>query len=276
MCLVVFSINQHPRYPLIIAANRDEFFERPTQAVHHWSENPDIIAGRDKVAGGTWLGITKSGRFAAVTNIRQFPMETKPLSRGQLITDFLQSSQSPINHSSQIAANVSHYSGFNLFMGAIKSNSQDNNQASPQIDLVYAHNADNKAYQPQTITNGIHGISNGLLSDQWRKVTQTQKRFLDAINKPFKREDLLEVLRHNERLEDRELPKTGAPKDFEQQLSSAFIPTFEVHGKHYGTRSQALITLNQDLKCTYYEVQLNAQQQLISEKQFVFQITPDS
>lgn len=262
MCLVVFSLNQHPNYPLIIAANRDEFFERPTQAVHHWPEHPFILAGRDKVAGGTWLGITKSGRFSAVTNIRQFPMNAKQLSRGDLLKEFFLSNQTPMEFSQQLLPTAEHYSGFNLFVGKIEPNRQ--------IDLVYSNN---QTFAAQAIEPGIQGISNGLLSDEWRKVTHTQQRFLDAIQKPFKREDLLEVLRHNEPLHDDHLPNTGVPKPFEQQLSSAFIPTFDINGQSYGTRSQALITVNQDLKCTYYEVQLNAQQRVTSEKQFVMQLT---
>ncbi len=263
MCLVVFSLGQHPKYPLIIAANRDEFFARPTQAVHHWPDNPNILAGRDKVAGGTWLGITKTGRFSAVTNIRQFPMQPKELSRGDLLKNYFESTQSPLFFQQQLATTAEHYSGFNLFVGQIKD--------AKHMDLAYANN---QYFQPQAIGAGIHGISNGLLSDNWRKVTHTQKRFLEAIQKPFKRENLLQVLRHNEKLEDEHLPETGAPKPFEQQLSSAFIPTFDLNGQTYGTRSQALITVNQDLKCTYYEVQLNDQQDITSEKQFVMQLKP--
>ncbi len=264
MCLVVFSVNSHPRYPLIIAANRDEFFERPTQAVHHWHDDNNILAGRDQVAGGTWLGITKTGRFSALTNIRQFPQTPAILSRGALVSDFLKSNLSPERYSKQVSANANKYSGYNLFVGNI-----DNHK---NTDLTYSNNKDQQIVRVQT---GIHGISNGTLSARWQKVTNTQDRFIKAIQQPFKRDDLLAVLRHQQPLDDHALPVTGAPIDFEQQLSRAFIPTFEINNQSYGTRSQALITVNNDLKATFYEIQLNDMQKVVSEKQFVMQLTPD-
>ena len=261
MCLVVFSIGQHPDYPVIIAANRDEFFARPTQAAHFWQQDSNILAGKDLIAGGTWLGISRTGRFTAVTNIRRFPQATGLHSRGELTTHYLQSQLSPHQYCQELQNSATNYSPFNLFVGEI---------SKTKTSLSYINNSQNKVID---LNEGIYGISNGLLDDNWRKVSHTQKRFTKALSQPFEPHQLLSVLRHNEKLSDSELPDTGIEHRYEQYLSSAFIDTFPINHQAYGTRSQSLITVDKEFLCQYYEVQLNQEQQIISEMDFKLQLT---
>ena len=118
MCLIVFAYQYHPRYPLILAANRDEFYERPTRKAYFWEDHPDLLAGRDLKYGGTWMGITRSGRFAAVTNFRdRTEFREHPESRGLMTKDFLVSHTSPGDFLKEIITRNDQYNGFNLLIG---------------------------------------------------------------------------------------------------------------------------------------------------------------
>ena len=148
MCLILFAYQHHPDYPLIVAANRDEFFDRPTKAAHFWPESADIFAGKDLLAGGTWMGVTRQGRFAAVTNFRSTHTPPDPaISRGALCKDFLDSTISPQDFLADIDKNRLEYAGFNLLIG------------SPS-QLFYYANQDGKIIELEA---GIHGLSNGVL-----------------------------------------------------------------------------------------------------------------
>ncbi|NVK21919.1 MAG: NRDE family protein [Kangiellaceae bacterium] len=267
MCLVVFAVQQHPDYPLIIAANRDEFFDRPTEPAHYWPRNGDILAGKDNEAGGTWLGINRQGYFSAVTNIRRFPQQQiGKLSRGKLIADYLALQQDPQAFCQQLQQTASHYSPFNLFVGKLSRNTNQ---------LYYFNN---QQQQEQIIDQGIHAISNGLLNEKWSKVSAIEQRFEKALNQDLDSQtigphSLLSLLRSTEKLTDKALPNTGIEPQYEQHLSSAFIDPLEINGRTYGTRSQTFISINNDFECHYFEIQLNSEQQIISEMDFKLQLS---
>ena len=117
MCLILFAYKAHPKYKFILAANRDEFYKRPTASAHFWKEAPNILAGRDLVLGGTWLGVTKTGRFAAVTNFRNPSQLKGKLSRGLLVSDFLRDDDSVFDYMQRLKNDAENYAGFNLLVG---------------------------------------------------------------------------------------------------------------------------------------------------------------
>ena len=167
MCLILLAWQAHPRYPLIVAANRDEFHQRPAAPADFWHEQPDLLAGRDLEAGGTWLGLTRSGRFSAITNYREplTPVSTLERSRGDLVRNYLEEHSEPMAHALGLAGQASEYRGFNLLMGAGDS-------------LVYASNRDG---DPVEIDRGVHGLSNHLLDTDWPKVRSGRERLEELI-----------------------------------------------------------------------------------------------
>ena len=159
MCLLVIAIGEHPELPLVVAGNRDEFHDRPTQDAHWWPDNPDVLGGRDLQAGGTWLAVNRGGRFAAVTNYRDAQHESgKLLSRGHLVTEFLASGESPRAYLDTIDGE--RYAGFNLLVAAGDSAAYLSNRGAPTRDLE----------------SGIYGLSNATLDDAWSKVTRSKAR----------------------------------------------------------------------------------------------------
>ena len=168
MCLIVFAYQQNPKYPLILLANRDEFYNRPTESVHYWTDAPDIYAGRDLVGGGTWLGITRGGRFAAVTNYREVGAERGTFSRGNLVSDFLKSGASVDDYLENVKSDSTKFSGFNLLVGTF---SEETNK------LGYFSNREREIKIPDA---GIYGLSNHLLDTPWQKVSKA-KSDLSAI-----------------------------------------------------------------------------------------------
>ena len=231
MCLIFFAVEAHPDYPLIVAANRDEAYARPTLPLHHW-ENSPIIAGKDLTAGGTWMGITRSGRFAAITNYRD-PCESvqNPLSRGLLVKNFLESQQTAPTYLQAIANEGHRYQGFNLVVG----------QGS---ELWYFSNrADTGVKQ---LPPGIHGLSNHLMDTPWPKVSEGKSdldNLLSSLQHPPGKtttQPLFGLLNHREPAPDSELPNTGIGRDFEKELSPRFIIS---KGKRYGTRSSTVLMM---------------------------------
>src|SRR5258706_6908216 len=155
MCLILFAWQAHPDYPLVVAANRDEWRDRPTAPAAWWDDAPDILAGRDLEAGGTWLGVTRAGRFAAITNFRD-PSDRKSTapSRGQLVADFLRGDDAPRDYLAALAAKAARYNGFNLLLADDKSMCYFGSREGEIIDVA----------------PGIHGLSNHLLDEPWPKV----------------------------------------------------------------------------------------------------------
>jgi uncharacterized protein with NRDE domain len=224
MCLILFSYMKHPEYRLVLAANRDEFYERPTLPAGFWEEDNNILAGRDLQAGGTWLGITRTGRFAAITNYRE-PEAFKPNapSRGKLISGFLQESSTPCDYLREVAARSSLYNGFNILAGDTEA-------------LCYFSNRDGGVKE---LAPGMYGLSNHLLDTPWPKVDLGKKLLGSVLNGEIVPEKGFRGLRDRTRPGDSELPRTGVTLEWERVLSSIFITS-----QIYGTRSSTLITID--------------------------------
>jgi uncharacterized protein with NRDE domain len=235
MCLILFAYQAHPCYPLLVAANRDEYYVRPTAPMAYWQDIPELLAGRDLQAGGTWLGITRSGRFAAITNFRD-PRSVLPNapSRGHLVSDFLKSRESGRAYLERLLPQGGTYNGFNLLLGDGK-------------ELLYYSNQDGA---PQTLQPGIYGLSNHLLNTPWPKVERGRWMLAallegNAVPSP---DDLLGLLQDHTRAADEALPNTGVSLAWERILSPLFIESPD-----YGTRSSTILCVDQQGKVTVTE-----------------------
>lgn len=223
MCLILIAYHAHPRYPLVIAANRDEFRRRPTEGAHFWADRPELCAGRDLVHGGTWLGLTRNGRVAALTNYRD-PWDRKPdaPSRGELVSRFLASPLSIDAFLAQLRRDGPTYLGFNLLFGG--------------VDRLLWYSNRNGAAEP--MTPGIHGLSNELLDTPWPKVTRGKELLAGVLQGEgaLDKEELFALLADRTRPPDRLLPQTGIGIEKERLLSTIFID-----GQEYGTRCSTVI-----------------------------------
>lgn len=233
MCLINLQFRNHPRYKLIIAANRDEFYNRPAAPAQFWNDEPSILAGRDLTQMGTWLGVTKQGRIAALTNFRDpTNLEAGSLSRGAVVKDFLASTSSPEDYLQSI--NPEQYAGFNLIVGDAEK-------------LVYYNNIQNEFY---TIPPGTHGLSNHFLNTPWPKVTRGKENLASymAQTEEADLEELFGILSNADHAQDSHLPNTGVGLDLERMLSPIFIKTPD-----YGTRSATIVLISHDNILTFAE-----------------------
>ena len=222
MCLILLAWNSHPDYPLVVAANRDEFFERPTLPAQFWADQPDILAGRDLNAGGTWMGITRSGRFAAVTNYRDPGRQSAEApSRGHLVSDFLAGAMSAPDYLAALQRKAAAYNGFNLICGTMA------------LGLWHFSNRGGPA---QALAPGIYGLSNHLLDTPWPKVARGKSDLARALALLPAESALFELLRDERIHADDRLPRTGVSLDWERILSAAFVRT-----QNYGTRSSTIV-----------------------------------
>ena len=235
MCLILFAWRQHPDYPLILAANRDEFYDRPTAPAVFWPDSPHIFAGRDLIGQGTWLGLSRSGRLAALSNFRD-PSERgkEGRSRGLLVADFLQESGSVRAGLEKIARQRNNYRSFNLLAG------------SP-LDLFFYSSRENLI---RSLPPGIYGLSNHLLDTPWPKVVRGKAalaKLLEQAGKPSI-SDLFALLSDTRRAPDHLLPDTGVGLEWERTLSSLFIVS-----PRYGTRSSTVLLIDRYASATYIE-----------------------
>lgn len=216
MCLLAFNWNNHPKYKLILVANRDEFFERPSQSLHQWESG--IYAGKDLRAGGTWLGMHPSGRFAALTNYRDLKNPRKyEKSRGDLVKNFLEGKLDPEAYLKDIAAEMDQYEGFNLLVGDERS-------------LYYLSNKSRTGVQK--LEPGLYGLSNAVLETPWGKLTKAKNNLSVHIQKEVYEPISLMKGQQSKDTEDPELlPDTGATPEQEILLSAQFINV----GNYYGT-----------------------------------------
>lgn len=234
MCLIFLSLHEHPQYKLIIAANRDEFYARRTEAAHFWRDHPEIVGGRDLEAMGTWMAMNKNGRISLVTNYRD-PLNINPQapSRGQLVSDFLLSSQSATDYLKEVESKGKSYNGFNLMAGT--------------ADALFYYS--NYREDIEKIPDGIHGLSNHLLDSPWPKVERGKQKFRELLSQPGLSADLLfEFLYDEQRAEDNQLPDTGIGIERERALSSMFIKT-----TGYGTRCSTVVLVDGDNQTVYAE-----------------------
>ena len=253
MCLIVIGYKYHPDYKLIFAANRDEFYQRPSAAADFWEGEPSLLAGRDLKEGGTWCGITKNGRFAAITNYRDMrSIKKDALSRGRIVTDFLLDISLAEDHSKNLVEGSDFYNGYGLIFG-------DRN------DLFFFSNQTKKLIK---IKSGIHGLSNHLLDTPWFKVRKGKELFKKAIDKSDTLVDDLFVMLSDKTISpENELPDTGLPKDIEKGISSIFVETPE-----YGTRSSTVILIDKKDNVTFIEKSLDTQAKKWNINAFKFEM----
>jgi uncharacterized protein with NRDE domain len=231
MCLIVFAWRPSHALPLIVAANRDEFYARPTLPLAQWPETPYVYAGRDLEAGGTWMGIGADGRFAALTNIRKPGQPPGRRSRGELVAQFLTSTLSIEDYLSEVAGRANEYAGFNLLVG----------------DRESLHFLNATAPQPKRLEAGIYGVSNAGLDTPWPKLRKARAALTDHLHDP-QPEHLLNLLRDPEAAPAAELPDTGVGLVTETLLSSVFIAS-----PSYGTRASSALIVHADGRRQFIE-----------------------
>ena len=233
MCLIVFAWKAHPDFPLVVAANRDEFHARPTAAAGFWDDRTGILAGRDLEGMGTWLGVTRSGRFAAVTNYRDAaPAPREAASRGLLASRYLASDDAPGAFAAAVAADGATYRGFNFLAG-------------DREEMWWVSNRGASAHR---LEPGVHGLSNHLLDTPWPKVTQGKQRLRSALQLAPAVEPLLALLADTAEAADGELPDTGVGVERERLLSAARIVSTA-----YGTRSSSALVVGADGRVRFAE-----------------------
>ena len=252
MCLIVLAVDAHPNFKLILAANRDEYYERPSAPPSFWKEAPQVLAGRDLAAGGSWMGITVHGRIAAVTNYRD-PSSIKPNapSRGKLVSGFLLGKVSPFDYLDAASRESARYNGFNLLVG--------------QSDrLIWRSNRSDRTI---SLSPGIHGLSNHLLDTPWPKVVRAKALFEEILHsgKDLPLESLFRLLKDQTVAPDDELPGTGVPLEWERILSPIFItsPT-------YGTRSSSVLLIDREDRVTFMDRTYNSHPEPVSSATFEF------
>lgn len=233
MCLLLIAHLVSPRLPLVVAANRDEFYARPTAPAAFWEDAPQLLAGKDLVGGGTWLGVTRSGRFAALTNFRD-PGAPRPrgTSRGHLVRDFLLGGFSAEEYLQQVDGRAEDYAGYNLV-------------AWDAGGLFWYSNV---RRQVERLPQGIYGISNAQLDTPWPKVVRGQKALAAALAAdtldPDQPEPLFALLADQTVAPDAELPNTGLPIELERKLAPAFITEPPGAPLLYGTRASTVVTID--------------------------------
>lgn len=256
MCLIVFAYDCHPNYRLILGANRDEFRGRPSVPAGFWSSAPHILAGLDKQGGGTWMGITTTGKIAAITNYRDPRKQVAdPPSRGKLVSGYLlDAGMTPEDYQGVLCRDGQLYDGFNLLYGTIGK-------------LYYFTN---RGGSSGLVSPGIHGLSNHLLDTQWAKVNAAKSR-LECIvrNDTIDPEQILAALSDSVPFADNLLPDTGVGLDRERMLSPLFIENEE-----YGTRSSTVVLAGRDGGVTFVERVFDHSSRTSSTRNYNFLIQP--
>lgn len=240
MCLIVFAYKVSSEYPLILLANRDEFYDRPTQKAHYWGGEgqAEILAGKDLQAGGTWMGVGKNGKWAAVTNYRDMDnIKKNAPTRGDFVPQFIKSKASAEQYLLELKKEASKYNGFNLLVG-------DKN------GIFHYSNISDAITEVQP---GIHGLSNALLNTPWPKLNRAKEMLENLIqNNDFSKTTLFNLLNDHTKALDNQLPATGLPKEIEKELSSIFIAT-----GNYGTRCSTLLFIDKNEEMKFVERRYN-------------------
>ncbi len=234
MCLIFFSWRQHPTYRLVVAANRDEFYDRPTAPAAYWEDAPGLLAGRDLEGGGTWLGVSRGGRFAALTNYRRGGAAiTDAPTRGRLVSDFLVSDAGPGDYLASLETRAHGYNGFNLLVGDGES-----------LHWFSTHGG-----APLKLDSGIYAISNDLLDTPWPKVVRGKKVFEKLLEEEqVDPSAIFDLLADGQLAEDAALPDTGIGLTRERTLSPIFIRSGD-----YGTRSSTVLLAGADGNVAFHE-----------------------
>lgn len=235
MCLILFSYNHHPDYKLILASNRDEFYDRPTKKLSFWQDNQAILAGRDEKNNGTWLGMTDNWKLSCITNFRDpASLKNNAPSRGLLVSDFLNNKESPFDYLENVRKSGVSYNGYNLIVGN-------------RHELCYYSNMNHRVSR---IEPGVHGLCNQFLNTPWPKVTNGKRdfqRLIDGKNE-IPVEEIFNLLRDATCPPDHELPETGVGIVWERILAPVFI-----NSETYGTRSSSIILIDKNDRVTFME-----------------------
>lgn len=233
MCVIVVAWRVSADYPLVVAANRDELFQRPTAPASFWEDAPHVLAGRDLQAGGTWLGVTRGLRFAALTNIREPHLfNPEAPSRGMLVSDFLTGRRRSDTYLRSVARVGKQYNGFNLL-------------AADRDSLYYYSN---RGDAPRELPPGIYGLSNNQLDTPWPKTEAAKSFFAHALRSLPDLEPCFRLLSDDEMARDEELPDTGVGLEWERVLSAIFVKSPE-----YGTRSSTILAVRADNSVRFVE-----------------------
>jgi uncharacterized protein with NRDE domain len=253
MCLILLAWNARREHPLILAANRDEFFARATRPAEPWPESPTVIGGRDLEKGGSWLAVSASGRLAAVTNFRDSARRRGgQRSRGLLVSDFVLSDLGPSSFLMDLRARRDIYDGFNLLVAA-------------GGELLHYSNVSDEI---TAVAAGVHGVSNHLLDTPWPKVErgkQTLARLLDGTGDLGAK--LFDALADTHSPPDEELPSTGVSLEWERALGRAFIRT-----PVYGTRASTVVLMERSGQFTFLERNFAASGEAAETR--AFQVSP--
>lgn len=254
MCVILLSYKTHPRYPLIFAANRDEFYDRPTAPAAFWKEPPSLLAGKDLLGGGTWFGITGKGRIAALANYRESPAAGADApSRGLLVRDFLLAELSGAEFLEKLKRTSDRYNGFIIIFG----------------DVGQLYYFSNRGNTPSLLAPGIHGQSNHLLDTPWPKVLrgkEAMQHVLSLETNPSA-ESLLAILADHTPAEDNLLPDTGIGLERERILSPIFVTA-----PAYGTRSSTVVLVDTEHYVTFIERTYDGDPEHFTDVEFRFRI----
>ena len=253
MCLILFAWRAHPEYALVVAANRDEYFERPARAAAFWDDAPEVLAGRDLTAQGTWLGVTRAGRFASITNYRNPAqrMATAP-SRGVLLTGFLTGTDRPSAYFAGVARRADEYNGFSMV-------------AADRTSLAFFSNREGIVRE---VEPGVHGLSNELLDTPWPKVEKGKERLGALLAGTFDSAAYLELLGDTEPAHDEHLPDTGVGVEWERRLSS-----IRIAGGDYGTRCSTVVRIGTDGKTEFWERSYDREGGVVGTVDFSFMLS---
>jgi uncharacterized protein with NRDE domain len=251
MCLLVLAWDAHPRYRLVVAANRDEYHRRPTAAADFWPERPDLLAGRDLEGGGTWLGITRAGRFAALTNFREPGRHRDDApSRGELVTACLIGAAAPLDSLRELEPRAGAFNGFSLVVGDGSGLAQLSNRGAG----------------PAPIPPGVHGLSNHLLDTPWPKVTRTRDRLAALLEQSVvEPSSLLELLADREPPPDTELPDTGVGLELERLLGPPCVVS-----PAYGTRCSTALVVDRGGEVRFVETTLAPDGEAVATREHRF------
>ena len=253
MCLILIAHRPEEPIPLLVLANRDEFYSRPSAAAEDWQEFPGLVAGRDLVSGGCWFG-ARGTRWASVTNIREGARSQKKhsKSRGWLVREYLHGEMAPADFLASIETKAEAFAGFNLLLG----------------DAGEVYYSSNRQAPARSLEPGIYGLSNHLLDTPWPKVVRSKEEFNRLLSKhTFAKEEAFAILADTSKAADEDLPETGVPLEWERALSATFItmPT-------YGTRCSTLLMAGADGQTTFVERRYNDGPKDWQESKFTWKV----
>ncbi|MBU4318663.1 MAG: NRDE family protein [Proteobacteria bacterium] len=235
MCLILLACDIHPEFRLVLAANRDEFYHRPAAPLSFWQDTPQVLAGRDLKAGGTWLGMSRTGKISAITNYRDpASILNDAPTRGALVTDYLAGDETAPSYLSRVQSKGHQYNGFNLLAGTSQ-------------DLYYYSNREGAF---RRLASGIHGLSNHLLDTPWPKIQKGTKALEEILGRTGELdvEAVFDMLLDRTPVAEKDLPSTGVSMEMEKMLSPLFIVS-----EGYGTRCSSVVLMERSGRRTFYE-----------------------